>query len=851
MTKVALRGLLTRKLRSVLTGFAVVIGVAFVVGTLVFTDTIDESFKNLFERTQQGVDVAVEAKQAVKSDFSVPPTMPSSALDEVKSVPGVAVAEGSVTSDGTLLDKQGKVITSNGPPTLIISASEEKVFQSLEYPDGKAPTNADEVALDRGTAKKYGFQVGDKATVSGRAPKKTYTVSGIATLDGNDNLGGSRMVVMTLPEAQRATGHDGYDSISVSTGGDDPDAVKQAIATKLGGDFLVRTGKEAAEQQAQDLSDALGFLRIALLIFAGVALLVGGFLIFNTFTVTVAQRTKEFALLRVLGASRGQVLRSVLIETFAVGLVASIIGVLAGLVVAPALAALLRAGGIDLGSTGIVVSPATVIIGLVIGMVATMISGFVPALRATRVEPITAMRDAVTPGLKHMGTIRLVGSGILAGVGLLVLFYGLFGGIDSGGTAASLVGLGAVLMMFAFAFLAPLLVRPLARVLGAPMVRLQGLTGVLARENAIRQPQRTAVTAAALMVGLALVVLVAVFAAGLNASITKTIDDQVKAALVVQNQDGFSPIPADVVSTVGEVPGVTGVAPMRFAIGLYKDESQTTSVNGIEPSTINSVLTLKWVEGDDGTLSGLTDAQTVVESDWAKSRKVAVGDSVQFTTPVGKTVTYEIAGTFKNQAGLTADVLLANSALERDWNATDIAYAMVASTDGGADDTKLAAAANRALAGFPQTEALTRDEFKDNATQSINQLLGLVYGLLLLSVIVALLGIVNTLALSVHERLRELGMLRAVGMTRRQVRRMVRAESVITAGIGAILGIVLGVVFALIISRPLAEQGFVFVLPFGTLLLFFVLAAIAGVVAAIPPARRASKVDVLRAVTTE
>lgn len=851
MTKVALRGLLTRKLRSVLTGFAVVIGVAFVVGTLVFTDTIDESFKNLFERTQQGVDVAVEAKQAVKSDFSVPPTMPSSALDEVRSVPGVAVAEGSVTSDGTLLDKQGEVIVSNGPPTLILSESTEKVFQSLEYPDGKAPANADEVALDRGTAKKYGFKVGDKATVSGRAPAKTYTVSGIATLDGNDNLGGSRMVVMTLPEAQRATGHDGYDSISVSTGGDDPDTVKQAIATKLGGDFLVRTGKEAAEQQAQDLSDALGFLRIALLIFAGVALLVGGFLIFNTFTVTVAQRTKEFALLRVLGASRGQVLRSVLIETFAVGLIASIIGVLAGLLVAPALAALLRAGGIDLGSTGIVVSPATVIIGLVIGMVATMISGFVPALRATRVEPITAMRDAVTPGLKHMGTIRLVGSGVLAGVGLLVLFYGLFGGIDSGGTAASLVGLGAVLMMFAFAFLAPLLVRPLARVLGAPMVRLQGLTGVLARENAIRQPQRTAVTAAALMVGLALVVLVAVFAAGLNASITKTIDDQVKAALVVQNQDGFSPIPADVVRTVGEVPGVTGVAPMRFAIGLYKDESQTTSVNGIEPGTINSVLTLKWVDGDDGTLSGLTDAQTVVESDWAKSRKVAVGDSVQFTTPVGKTVTYEIAGTFKNQAGLTADVLLANGALERDWNATDIAYAMVASTDGGADDTKLAAAANKALAGFPQTEALTRDEFKDNATQSINQLLGLVYGLLLLSVIVALLGIVNTLALSVHERLRELGMLRAVGMTRRQVRRMVRAESVITAGIGAILGIVLGVVFALIISRPLAEQGFVFVLPFGTLLLFFVLAAIAGVVAAIPPARRASKVDVLRAVTTE
>lgn len=850
MTKVALRGLLTRKLRSVLTGFAVVIGVAFVVGTLVFTDTIDESFKNLFERTQQGVDVAVEGKQAVKSDFSVPPTMPASALEKVKSVPGVAVAEGGVSSDGTLLDKQGKVITSNGPPTLIISESTEQVFQALEYPDGQAPTTADEVALDRGTAKKFDFKVGDKVTVSGRAPKKQYTVSGIATLGDSDSLGGSRMVVMTLPEAQRATGHDGYDSISISTGGDDPDTVKAAVQSALGGDYLVRTGKEAAEQQAQDLSDALGFLRIALLIFAGVALLVGGFLIFNTFTVTVAQRTKEFALLRVLGASRGQVLRSVLIETFAVGLVASIIGVLAGLIVAPALAALLRAGGIDLGSTGIVVSPATVIIGLLIGMIATMVSGFVPALRATRVEPITAMRDAVTPGLKHMGTIRIVGSGVLAGVGLLVLFYGLFGGIDSGGTAAAFVGLGAVLMTFAFAFLAPLLVRPLARVLGWPMVRLQGLTGVLARENAIRQPQRTAVTAAALMVGLALVVLVAVFAAGLNASITKTIDDQVKAALVVQNQDGFSPIPADVVTTVSQVPGVTDVSSMRFAVGQAKGDSGTTAVNGIDPGQFNSVISLKWADGDDGRINALTDAQTIVEADWARGRDLAVGDQVQFTTPVGKQVSYEIAGTFESQAGLTADVLLANSALERDWNANDIAYAMVAAGP-DADDDKLAAAANKALQGFPQTEALTREEFKDNATQSINQLLGLVYGLLLLSVIVALLGIVNTLALSVHERLRELGMLRAVGMSRRQVRRMVRAESVITAGIGAILGIVLGVVFALIISRPLAEQGFVFTLPFGTLILFFVLAAIAGVVAAIPPARRASKVDVLRAVTTE
>ena len=293
--------------------------------------------------------------------------------------------------------------------------------------------------------------------------------------------------------------------------------------------------------------------------FAAVALLVGGFLIFNTFTVTVAQRTKEFALLRVLGASRAQVLRSVLIETFAVGVLASVLGVLVGIGLAPALAAMLKAFGIDLGTEGLVIAPGTIIIGLVIGVIATMVSGFVPARRATRVEPVTAMRDAVLPGVGHLRRRRLVGSIALMGVGLLALFFGLFGGIDSTSAAASLLGLGALLMMFGVAFLAPLLVRPLARVLGAPMAG--NLPGKLARENAIRQPQRTAVTAAALMVGLALVVLVTVFAAGIRGSVTKVIDDQVSAALIVQNQDGFSPIPQQAADTVAAVDGVKDVSP--------------------------------------------------------------------------------------------------------------------------------------------------------------------------------------------------------------------------------------------------------------------------------------------------
>jgi putative ABC transport system permease protein len=847
--KLALRGLLTRKLRSVLTGFAVVIGVAFVVGTLVFTDTINESFKSLFERVQKGVDVSVEAHQAVKADFEAPPTMPASTLDKVKATPGVDVAEGGVSADGTLLDDKGKPIKSNGPPTIIVSGSTEKRFESLDYKSGGAPKTPDEVAIDRGTSKKYGFKVGSTVTVQGDAPAKRYKVSGVATLGDRDSLGGSRLVVMTLPEAQRQTGHDGYDSISVATG--DPNGVKASLQRELGRDFNVRTGKEAAEEQAQDLSDALGFLRTALLVFAGVALLVGGFLIFNTFSVTVAQRTKELALLRVIGASRRQVLRSILLETFVVGVVASVLGILVGIALAPGLAGLLKAFGIDLGTTGLVINGGTVIIGLLVGVIATMVSGFVPARRATRVEPVAAMRDSVTPGTGKLRRRRIVVAAALEVIGVLVVFAGLFGGTGSSGGDAALLGLGMLLMIFGVAVVAPVLVQPLARVIGRPLASVQGLTGVLARENAIRQPQRTAVTAAALMVGLALVVFVTIFAAGLKGSISHVIDQQVTAKLIVQNQDGFSPIPAQVTSTVSRLPGVDKASPIKFEPAVIRGKSGTISATGVDPATVGAVLKLKWDQGDAQTLSSLQDDQTLVDKDWGKSHgNLDVGSTLKLTTPAGKAVDYKVAGLFKNQAGLTAPVIVTNASMERDWASKQIQFLWASSTP-GTNPAQLSKEAGAALKTFPSTDALSIDQFKDKSQEGLNSLLGLVFALLALSVLIALLGIINTLALSVHERTRELGMLRAVGMSRRQVRRMVRGESVITAVIGAVLGTVLGIAFAVIVSRPLADQGFVFIVPVGSLIVFFVLAAIAGVLAAIPPARRAAKVDVLRAVTTE
>jgi putative ABC transport system permease protein len=850
LLKVALKGLLTRKLRTALTGFAVVIGVAFVVGTFVFTDTIDASFKDLFERTQKGTDVSVQAHLAVEEDFAQPPTMPADTLDRIKNnVSGIAAINGFVSKDVTLLDRQGDPILSNGPPTIGVTAAQDERFDPFEYKEGGPPRTDDEVVIDKATADKYDFHVGDTVTVQGDAPAKQYKVAGVATVGDSENLAGSRLVVFTLDEARRVTGHDGYDDISIAAaGGTSPEKLKAAVIRELGTkDFTVRTGKEQAEKQAQDLSDALGFIRTALLVFAGVALLVGSFLIFNTFTVTVAQRTREFALFRTLGASRRQVLRSVMAESFVIGLGASILGILAGLVIAPALRALFGAFGLELGSTTIQLHTRTIIVGLAVGIVATTVSGFVPARRATRIQPVEAMRDADTPGVPRLRKRRLLMAGVVELVGLAILLYALFGDPGTASATASLLGFGAVLMMFGFALLAPTLVRPLSAVVGKP---LRGLTGHLATENARRQPQRTAVTASALMIGVALVVFVAIFAAGIRATINEGIDKQVRAAGIVTHEDGFSPLPNGVVQDLEKVNGVAAVSPIRFETGKLLSDNKNQGVTGVDPPTVAQALSLEWKQGSNQVLSGLGPDEAVVSQDWADSHDVKVGDEISMLTPRGKKVPYRIAGTYDAQVGMIGDVTVSNESLVDDWESKDIAFAMVVSSP-GTDAAQLKQAEDQALKPFPTAKPQTIAEFKDEQNKGVNGLVTLIYALLALSVIIALLGIVNTLALSVHERTRELGMLRAVGMSRRQVKRMIRAESVITAAIGAVLGTVLGIVFALIVSRPLAADGFVFSLPLGSLIAVFILAGLAGVLAAFPPARRASRVDVLRAVTTE
>src|SRR3954453_11803503 len=717
-----MRGLWARKLRTVLTGFAVVLGVAFVAGTFVFTDTIDNSFKDLFERAHKGEDVNIEATQAVKQDFGAPPTMPASTLQRVRDLPGVRAAEGDVNADGTLLDPKGKPILSGGPPTIILSASSDKTFQSLEYKTGDAPQDAGQIAIDKATADKYHWRPGDRVTLAGRAPKKTYTGSGIATLGGSNSTGGARSAIPARPEAQRMTGHHGYDDISLAAdGGTKPEQLKAAVKRELGGGFNVRTGKEAAAQQAQDLSDALGFIRTALLVFAGVALLVGGFLIFNTFAVTVAQRTREFALLRTLGASRRQILQSVLAETVVVGLVASILGIIGGLALAPGLRALLSEFGLDLGTTGTVLEVRLVIVPLLVAVIATVVSGFVPARRATRVVPVEALREASAPTVGRLRRRRILAAVVVEAIGLAILLLALFGDPGTASTTASLMGLGAVLMIFGVALVAPVLVRPLSSAIGRPLERMQGITGRLARENATRQPQRTAVTASALMIGLALVVFVTIFAAGLKATIDKGLDEQLQAAGIVQHQDGFSPLPNGVVDRLRQVDGITAVSPLRFETGKLAEIKGNQGVTGFDPGTISQVMKTDWNDGAVQRLAALKDDQALVGKNFSEGHKLGVGDELHFTSRQGTQADYRIAGVIDTSVGLIGDVALTNASMEREWKSQDTSFVLFAGAK-GADAKELQRKAGAALKEFPTAESMTIDTFKKDQLKQVNTL---------------------------------------------------------------------------------------------------------------------------------
>src|SRR4051794_20911211 len=848
MRKVALRGLFARKLRLILTALAVALGVTLIAGTYVFTDTINRSFDQIFTQSAKGTDASITPRKPIdtSNQGGTQPTVSPAILAQVRRQPGVQSADGSVFDVGTILGKDGKRIGKGGAPNFIASVADQPRFDGFTIKKGRKPQSPDEVAMDASTVKKQGWKLGDKVAIVGTAPRKEFTLVGTTQIAGADSLGGAAIADMLLPEAQRMLGKRGFDQIQASAKkGVTPAELRDQLKTALPNAVNVRTGQEQAHKQSNDIKSNLSFLTTLLLAFAGISLFVGAFIIFNTFSITVTQRMREFALLRTLGASRGQVMRSVITEGFTIGLLGSLAGLVLGVAVAGGLRALFRAVGVDLPSNGNVIASRTIIVSIVVGTVVTVFSSLAPALRATRVSPVEALHEGAVPASRGPSRkVTFAGLALgLVGVGLMAA--GLFGSFSSN-ASLSFVGGGALATFLGVAFVSPYLVRPLASVIGRPFESTRGITGRLARENTIRQPGRTAVTAAALMVGVALVTFVSIFAAGVKTTIAKSVDDNLTAAFVVQNTDGFSAFSPTVLRRVDAVPGVSETSPVRFGLARVNGVKGNQAVSGIDPKTFND---LYGVSSGAAALNALGPGRIAISKKYGDDHNVDAGATIRLTTSTGKREALRVTGVVDDKGGLVSSLIVTNRQMLTDFGEPKDAFGMVGVTpraDQKAVQNRIKGVLDRQ---FPEAEVLTAKEFTDDIAGQVNQLLYLIYALLALAVIVSLFGIVNTLVLSISERTRELGLLRAVGTTQRQVRRIVRYEAVITSLIGGVLGIVLGAILAVLFTQPL--DNFTLTIPVLPLLFLLLLAGVAGVGAAVLPARRASRLDVLDALAYE
>jgi putative ABC transport system permease protein len=850
VTGLALKSLWARRVRALTTTLAVVIGVAFVAGTYILTDTTFAAFDEIFEDSLAKTDVVITAHEEVRQETGEVPSFKASVLPRVKRVEGVRVAVGQIFTPGAFFDAENEQIGTKFAPKFITSDLPESL-ETQTYVEGRKPRNAREASLDLSAAEEAGLGLGDTLKLASVERVAAYRVAGLTQL-GDASWGGASVAGLTLPEAQRITGKRGeFDQILIAADeGVSEESLKERVQRRVADPtLLVETARENAERNSDQIRDDLGFIRIALLVFAFVAVFVGAFLIFNTFSITVAQRIREFGMLRTIGAGRGQILTSVVVEALAIGVLGALLGLAGGYAIAVGLNELFVALGIDLPTTALVTKTRTVIVSLLIGIGVTLVSSFVPALRATQVPPIAALMALELPQSRRRGIVVAALAMLLGLAGLTMVLAGLFGG-GSAGTRAGLMGAGAVAVLLGVSLFSPRLIRPLASLIGRPLEALRRLTGRLARENTQRNPARTAVTAAALMIGLAVVAFVTVFAAGIKSSIATAVDESFQGELVLQNSDGFSPISPKAARLAEGVPGVELVATMSVAQAKVLDSGAKERVSGIDRDA-GEVISIDWTEGGPETLRSFGDDQAIVEESFASSNDLEIGDSVRFLTQVGARPRLRVVGEYEDRAELFGSAIVTQGLMASAFDQRDdtIDFVKLApGADAEAVQGRLVRAMDR---DFPVVEVRNQQELKENQEEQINQLLGLIYALLALAVIVSLFGIANTLALSIHERTRELGMLRAIGMSRRQVRTMIRYEAVITALIGALLGMVIGVIFAALIAQPLEEDGFALSYPIGQLVTMLVFAAIAGVVAAIGPARRASRLNVLDALHYE
>jgi putative ABC transport system permease protein len=841
MRKATLKGLLAHKLRLLLTALAIVLGVTFISGTFVLTDTLHNTISGLLSNAYSKIDFQVRgvAQFGQGSTSATRDPISRSLLATVSSVPGVELAGGGVQGYAQFIAPDGKAIANGSSPTVGENMGTSQAAQrlsTLTIVQGGPPVTATDVVMDAATAQDYGFTVGQRVRILSDGPTRTFTISGIAKFGSADSLQGDTFAGFNLATAQAVLNRTGkFDTISVITKpGADKATVQRDIAKVLPPGVEVVTAQEVVNETMTAVDHSLSFFTTALLVFAFISLFVGAFTIYNTFSIVIGQRTRELALLRAVGASRRQVFGSVLAEAAVVGFISSAVGIGIGVLAALGLKALIGAFGITLPSGPLVFETRTVIVGLLVGTGVTVVSAIGPARRAVRIPPVAALTDRPGDGDQSASLRRLTAWGTgLTVVGAAMLALGLTK------PKVQLVGFGAVCLFVGVAMLAPAAARPLSGTIGSPFARLLGEPGKLGQENSMRNPQRTAQTASALMVGLALVSAIAVFGASLSDSVTSSVDQATNANLILTATGRQSGLSSEVPTVTAKAAGVT--VETTVYRGQFQVQSSLQTIAGVATTHLSDTVILNMASGSPAALD---NGELLIDSTTATSKHLSVGNTVPVKFAATGTTTLRIGGIYQANA-LVGSYLVSSGLFLANFQHPAPAVVLLQTT--GSET-----AVQNALSGYPNVQVQTRGQFEQAQTASVNTLLGLIYALLALAVVIALIGIVNTLMLSVLERTREIGLLRAVGMRRGQVRSMIRCEAVILSIFVAVLGIVIGTPMGLALVAALRQQGITETsVPYSTLAIFLVVAAVLGLIAADWPARRAAKLDVLAAIATE
>ncbi|MEV6210905.1 FtsX-like permease family protein [Kitasatospora sp. NPDC051914] len=851
MYRTALRNVLAHKGRLLMTALAVMLGTAFVAGTMVFSDTLGEAMKNSLSKSYSDISVQVTDPvadspfRAREKSGKNQAKLTDDTVAKIAALPGTERARGSVGGFVGVADRKGDLIgqgwSSRGGNFLPDASGKDSRYPMAE---GRGPKTSQEIALDRRTAEKGGYHLGDPVRTASDGPAVERTLVGVFTTDDPQVESGGTLTLFDNATAQQLLLAPGqYSTITVTAKpGTSQSALLQQITPVLPGDgqMQAETGQELTDSQTKMIADGTSGMKTALLAFAGISLFVGIFIIANTFTMLVAQRTRELALLRAVGAGRGQVTRSVLIEALLIGIIASVAGLVTGIGIGAGMRAVLDALDAGLPAGSLVVAPATIVVSLVVGVVVTTLSALLPAVRASRIAPVAAMSSGDQPAPQKSLVVRNVIGGLIAAGGLGLVALGAASGDSSGRMP---VAAGAGLAMIGIFILLPLLSRPVIALVG-PLLRPAGTAGRLARQNAVRNPRRTAATAAALTIGLALVSSLTVLGTSVGEAVDRSVTSSMKADYSIKTANGISPDPK-LAASVAKVPGVAAVSPMTDV--YWTLDGRDRAISGVDADAIDRLVSLTL---DSGSTGALKQGGILVEADTAKNHNLSVGSTLSVEYPDGSKGQVTVGGVFR-KSELLSPVVIANTEVFKHVEDPYVTQILVKASDGPSDG--LRKAIKDATGSNPVIEVRTKQDIRDEFNKIITFMLNLMYGLLAMSVLVAVLGVINTLAMSVFERKREIGMLRAIGLDRRGIKRMVRLESVVISMFGAVIGVLLGCFLAWAVNGTLESSmpGLGTVLPYGKLLVFLALAGLVGMVAAIWPARRASRLDILSAIKTD